>query len=107
MTLGLVVLASGTIGTYTFAYLVTYAQATLNMSARTGFIAETGGNIFAIPTALLGGWLSDSYGRRPINIWGYFVYLVMIYPAFSWVNGTHSEFALIASMTVLNGASSF
>ena len=40
---GCVVLAAGTIGSYIFTYLVTYAQATLHLPARAGFIAEASG----------------------------------------------------------------
>jgi len=101
IVLGLVVLASGTIGNYIFTYLVTYAQATLHMSARAGFIAETAGNVLSIPAMLLGGWLSDRHGRWPINVWGQLLILVMIFPTFAWVVKTHSELALIVGMTVL------
>ncbi len=107
IVLGLVVLASGTIGSYIFTYIVTYAQATLHMSARAGFIAETGGNILGIPAILLGGWLSDRHGRWPINVWGNLLFLVMIYPTFAWIAATRSEFALIAGLTILNGVSNF
>ncbi len=105
--LALVVLASGTIGTYIFAYIVTYAQATLHMTARVGFIAETAGYVLGIATILFGGWLSDRHGRRPINVWGNLVFLAMIYPTFAWINATRSEFALITGMTVLSGVQSF
>ena len=107
MSLGLVVLASGTIANYIFSYIVTYAQDTLHIPARAGFIAESCGNALAVPLVLLGGWLSDKYGRRPINIWGNLVFVVSIYPAFAWVIATRSEFALIAGMTILTGLSSF
>jgi MFS transporter, MHS family, citrate/tricarballylate:H+ symporter len=107
MALGLVILASGTIATYTFSYLVTYAQATLNMSARSGFIAETIGYVLGIPVILLGGWLSDKHGRWVINVWGNFGFLLMIYPTFSWIIATRSEFAFIAGMTALNATSMF
>jgi MFS family permease len=43
--LGLVVLASHTIGAYIFLYILTYAPNTLHMSAATGFVAETAGNL--------------------------------------------------------------
>ncbi len=105
--LGLVVLASGTIGTYIFSYLATYAQATLHLSARAGFLAETWGNLLGIPTVLLGGWLSDRFGRRPINIWGNLAFLLLIYPTFAWIVEARSEFALIVGMTVLNGVANF
>lgn len=83
MVLGLIVLASSTIGSYIFAYIVTYAQDTLHLSARAGFIAEIGGYAVSVPACLLGGWLSDRCGRRPVNLWSNFVFLLMIYPAFA------------------------
>ena len=105
--LSVVVLGSGTIGTYIFSYIVTYSQATLHLPARIGFIATTGGYALGIAAVLYGGWLSDKYGRRPINVWGNLIFLMMIYPTFTWITSTRSEFALILGMTVLNGAQSF
>jgi len=104
--LSVVVLGSGTIGTYIFSYIVTYSQATLHLPARVGFIATTGGYALGIAAVLYGGWLSDKYGRRPINVWGNLIFLMMIYPTFTWITSTRSEFALILGMTVLNGAQS-
>ncbi len=105
--LGLVVMAAGTVGSYTFSYLVTYAQATLHMSARSGFLAETFGNILGIPAVLLGGYLSDKHGRWPVNVWGNLAFLVLIYPTFVWVISARTGFALIAGMTILNAVSLF
>lgn len=101
--LSVVVLGSGTIGSYTFAYIVTYAQASLHLPARAGFLANTGGYTLGIVAILLGGWLSDKYGRRPVCIWGNFASLLMIYPVFTWITSTRSEFALVVGMTLLNG----
>ena len=103
----MIVLGSGTIATYIFTYIVTYSQATLHLPARIGFIATTGGYALGIPAVLYGGWLSDKYGRRPVNVWGNFIFLMMIYPTFIWITSTRSEFAFILGMTVLNGASNF
>jgi MHS family citrate/tricarballylate:H+ symporter-like MFS transporter len=105
--LSAVVLGSATIGSYIFSYIVTYSQATLHMPARIGYIASTCGYVLGIPSVLYGGWLSDKYGRRPVNIWGNFIFLLMIYPTFVWITSSGSEFALIVGMTLLNGASSF
>jgi len=99
---GLGYLASGTIGTYIFTYIVTYAQATMHLSARVGFIAETGGNLLGIPVTVLAGWLSDRYGRRPLNIWGNLLFLVLIYPTFAWISASGSVFAFITGMIYLN-----
>jgi MFS transporter, MHS family, citrate/tricarballylate:H+ symporter len=107
LLLSLVVLGSGTIANYLFAYLVTYSQATLHLPARIGFVAVTLGYALGTIAVLYGGWLSDKYGRRPVNVWGNFAFLIMIYPGFLWITSTRSEFAFILTMTVLNGASNF
>ena len=107
LVLGLVILGSSTIATYITAYIVTYTQDTLHMSARAGFIAETTGNLLSIPAVLLGGWLSDRYGRRPVNTWGNFVFLLLIYPIFYWIVATRQPLTLILGMTILSVASNF
>jgi len=107
MLLGMIVLGSGTIANYMSAYIVTYTQATLHMSARVGFIAETSGSLLAIPSVLLGGWLSDRHGRWAVNSYGNLAFLLLIYPMFTWVVATREPLALILSMTVLAVASNF
>jgi MFS family permease len=104
--LGLCYLASGTIATYIFTYIVTYAQATMHLSARVGFIAETGGNLLSIPVILCAGWLSDRYGRRPLNVFGNLAFLVLIYPTFAWIAATPTEFKFISGMIALSVMSS-
>jgi MFS family permease len=101
IVLGLVFLSTATISNYMGVYIVTYTQASLHMAARLGFIAETSGNILAIPACLLGGWLSDRHGRRAINIWGNLAFLLSIYPIFTWIVATRQPFALILGMTIL------
>lgn len=107
MTLGLIILGSTTIANYMSVYIATFTQDTLHMSARVGFIAETSGYIVAIPTVLLGGWLSDRYGRWSINSWGNLVFLLLIYPMFYWLVATREPLALLLSMTILTVASNF
>lgn len=107
MALGLVVFASSTIGSYSFSYIVTYAQATLHMSARIGFIAVTLGNLLSIFTVILGGWLSDRRGRQPINVWGNLAFLLMIFPFFTWIVSSRSATALVVGTAALMAAGSF
>lgn len=104
--LGLVVISCGTIQSYIFTYIVTYAQTTLAMPIRSGFLAHAAGNLFAIVAILGGGWLSDRVGRRPVNLTGQTIFLFSIYPMFAWVAATRSEFALVVGMTIMTVAGS-
>lgn len=103
IALGLVMLGSVGVGSYVFVYIVTYAQDALHMSARAGFIAETGGNIAAVGAVLLGGWLSDRLGRWPVNVFGNLLLLILAYPTFAWITGARSDLALIVGVTGLTG----
>ena len=107
IALGLVVLAAGTIGSYIFNYTVTYAQATLHMSARSGFLASIGIYVIGIPAGLLGGWLSDRHGRWPVNVGGNLLFLVLIYPMFAWIVATRTEIVLFVAMAALSAAANF
>jgi MFS family permease len=102
--LGLVVLASFTIGAYIFNYVVTYAQNTLHMTAREGFIASTCGNVVSFGSVLAGGWLSDRIGRWPVNVWGNLAFVVLILPVFYWITQARTPFALIVGVTGLSAA---
>lgn len=101
IALGLVVLAASTIAQYISTYIVTYAQHTLHLSARAGFLAELASYAASLLACVLGGRLSDRYGRRPISVWSNLAFLVAIYPMFAWVVAAPSAGTLIASMTLL------
>jgi MFS family permease len=100
MVLGATVLGMGSIASYIQMYAVTYAQDTLHLSERVGFIAETANAAIAIPAMLLGGWLSDRVGRWPLNVSANFLFLISIYPLFAWVVRTPNAAALVTVMTV-------
>jgi MFS family permease len=101
MALGIAILGMGTIGSYIQIYVVTYAQNTLHLSQHAGFLAETGNTVVAIPAMLLGGWLSDRYGRRTVNVLNNAVFLVLIYPLFAWVVAVPSAAVLCICMAIL------
>ncbi len=101
MTLGLIILGMGTIGSYVQMYIVTFAQHALGLSARAGFLASCANAVAAIPALLLGGWLSDRFGRWPVNVLANALLLVLVVPLFAWTVDLRSAGVLIASMTLL------
>ena len=100
--LGLVVLASGTIGTYVFSYLTTFAQNTLEMTATVAFAGTFAQNVIGLFAVLFGGWLSDRIGRRPVMIYPRFLFLVLLLPMFYWMVDARSATALIVGSTILS-----
>ncbi len=107
IALGLAVLSAGTISVYFFTYIVTYAQHTLHLPARVGFLAELASYVVSLPVVWLGGRLSDRYGRWPINVWGNLAFLAGIYPVFAWIVARPSAGPLIVGMTLLGAVQSF
>ena len=107
IVLGLVVLGAGTIGTYIFQYIATYAQATLHMQASSAFSAQLVGYALSIGALLMGGWLSDRVGRRPVIIWANLAFLLLIYPVFLWITETRSDVALVIGVAGLTFVSNF
>jgi len=105
--LGIAILSSATIGTYILDYIVTFAQDSLHLSARIGFLAEAVGNMVGVPALLFGAALSDRVGRWRVNVWTNFVLLLLIIPTFWWVVATRSPIVLMVSMATLGIATNF
>jgi MHS family citrate/tricarballylate:H+ symporter-like MFS transporter len=84
--LGLAMLAAGTIGTYTVNYMTTYALNTLGLAASVAFGFTIVSGLTFICFNLLGGWLADRFGRKPIMIVPATLLLLSIIPGF-WIFG--------------------
>ncbi len=104
IVLGLIVLGAATIGEYVSDYTVTYAQHTLHLSAQVGFLAELATYAVSLPLCVVGGRLSDRYGRWPVNVCGNLAFLVAIYPVFAWIVAAPSAGSLIAGTALLGAA---
>jgi MHS family citrate/tricarballylate:H+ symporter-like MFS transporter len=101
LVLGFVLVGSGAIGSYISVYIVSYAQDALGLSGHAGFLAEMMSGVASVPAILLGGWLSDRYGRWPVNVGGNLLNLLAIIPIFEWVVRAHSETVLVLGMAAL------
>ncbi len=104
--IGLLVLASGTIGTYTKNYMTTYAIATLHMPTRVAFAATIVAGFCGVCFDLVGGALSDRIGRRNMMLVPMSVLLVMILPAFYAISHYRTTATLLGITALLSIVSS-
>jgi len=100
--LAVMILAGGTISTYVTQYMTTYAQNTLHVASTLAFAVSLVSNGLQIIGALLGGWLADRYGRKPVMVLPQLVTLMLTYPAFLWIAHSPGELSLLAGFGMLS-----
>lgn len=106
IVLGLILLASGTIGSYVIDYMTTYALDTLRMNAGIAFGVTVASSLASLAIDPVSGALSDRFGRRPIMISGTLVLLASILPGFWLIVHYHNAFALYGVMATLSALGS-
>ncbi|CCE08418.1 conserved membrane hypothetical protein [Bradyrhizobium sp. STM 3843] len=106
IVLALMILASGTISTYVTQYMTTYAKTTLHVAADLAFTVSVVSNGLQIAGAILGGWLADRYGRKPVMVWPQLAVLVLTYPAFLWIVNAPGAWSLLFGFGLLSAIGS-
>jgi MFS family permease len=99
--IGLLLLASGTIGTYVADYMTTYAIATLHMHANVAFAATVVVGLCGISFDLVSGALSDRIGRKTMMIVPGVLLLALIFPAFYLIDHHRTTGTLLGATAVL------
>ena len=103
--LGVALLAGATTTNYLLDYLTTYAATVLGMPTRLAFGATVTVGLCSAACDLLGGWLSDRYGRKPVLIVPACVLLVLVFPCFRLLDQFRSPLALYAATAALASTS--
>src|SRR5205085_8584364 len=85
LALNLVTVAGGNIGFYILQYTPTYAQTVLHLSPRVGFASTVVLNAVGVAALIVGGWWSDSVGRRPVFVWARLGLAAAAAPLFMWL----------------------
>jgi MFS family permease len=98
---GVMMLASGTIGTYISGYMTTYAIVTLHTHTNLAFAATIVVGLSGVVFGLLGGALSDRIGRKPAMIVPGVLLLVTVVPAFTVISRYRTMGALLGATAVL------
>ncbi len=99
--LGLALIAAGTVSTYAFTYVTTYARSTLHMGAMIALLASLANGVFGLVASLAGGALSDRLGRRFMMIWPRVLFLAVIWPAYFLMARNRDAVTLITAAAVL------
>jgi MHS family citrate/tricarballylate:H+ symporter-like MFS transporter len=98
--LGLALIANGTITTYVFNFMTTYAVTTLKLGAGISLAASVVVGAMTLTFGLIGGLVSDRLGRRWMMIWPKLAFLLIAYPAF-WMITHHRDGVTLLALTGL------
>src|SRR5262249_21717147 len=99
--LGMILLASATVGAYIADYMTTYAIATLHMQPNVAFAATVVVGLCGATFDLLSGALSDRFGRKPMMIVPGILLLVSIVPAFYAIERYRTPATLLGATALL------
>ena len=86
-------------------YMATYAVTQLKLAPTTGLLAGITAGLVTLIASPIGGALSDRLGRKPVALISYLLILILIYPAFLYLNANPSLgtlLTIVASLAVLN-----
>ncbi len=101
IVLGLIMLAAGTVGSYTTNYMTTYALTTLHLTATVSFGVIIVNGTFSVISEVFAGWASDRYGRKPVMIIPAALLLVSILPCFWLIDHFRSVGVFYGAETVM------
>jgi MFS family permease len=104
---GFIIIATGTIGTYIFQYMATFGQNTLHLSPAVSQAGEFANNGIGFFSIMLGGWLSDRIGRRPVQVWSQLGFAALTVPCFLWLINGRDTTSFIGANLLLSAVGSF
>ena len=100
VVLGILIICGGTVSTYVFTYMTTYAITTLRLSAAVGTTLTLTGSIASIAGLALGAWL-DRFGRKAMLVASRMLFIVTIYPAYLVITSPGATASVIVLLNML------
>jgi MFS family permease len=106
LALMFLVIAASTVSNAVGTNMPVYAGATLGLSETAATAVPIALGLASVGFPLLGGWLADRYGRRPVMIWPRAAILLLAVPAFAWLLQSPGPMAVYAVTFLLSALSS-
>lgn len=106
LLLTFLVIAASTVSNAVGTNMPVYAQATLGLAETVSTAVPIALGLASIAFPLLGGWLADRVGRRPVMIWPRAVIVVLAVPAFAWLAHAPTALSVYAVTFLLSALSS-
>jgi len=99
--IAMLVILGGTVSNYVATYMTTYAMTTLKFPPLVAMGATVMVGIATLAFALLGGWLADRYGRKPVMLWPRLATMLLVVPVFGLLIAQPSLPMLLAATLVI------
>ncbi len=101
--LGILTILGGTVSFFVSTYMTSYAITTLKLSTSAALLVPFAAGVSVVIPSLIGGWLSDRIGRKPILIWPRVALVLAAYPAFLYLTAQPSATSLVLMTCVIMG----
>lgn len=99
--LGVLIICGGTVSTYIFNYMNTYAITTLHLPPAIGTTITLTGSVAAIAGMAVGVW-ADRFGRKRMLVVSRVVFVASIYPAYLVLTSVGATSAVIVATNMVN-----
>ncbi|BCM82206.1 MFS transporter [Methylobacterium indicum] len=106
LALTFLVIAASTVSNAVGTNMPVYAGATLGLSETAATAVPIALGLASVVFPLLGGFLADRVGRRPVMIWPRVLILLLAVPAFAWLLRAPGPIAVYAVTFLLSALSS-
>jgi MFS family permease len=97
---GILIISGGTISTYVFSYMTTFAVTTLHLSEKIGTTLTMTGAVASIAGLAVGAWV-DRFGRKLMLVLSRVIFVLVVYPAYLLLTSSHATLALIVTINML------
>jgi MFS family permease len=97
---GIFIICGGTVSTYVFTYMTTYAITTLGLSAAVGTTLTLTGAVVSIAGFAVGAW-ADRFGRKEMLVATRVAFLLILYPAYRGITSPDATVTTIITINVL------